>query len=63
MAQNQMTIKWKAKEITINGIKYAFNKTNNGVYKLQSYYDGAPVQVGEIKFNKDKTYKYEPFAK
>ena len=63
MAQNQMVIKWKAKVITINGIKYAFNKSNNGVYKLQSYYDGAPVQVGEIKFNKDKTYKYEPFAK
>lgn len=63
MAQNQMVIKWKAKVITINGIKYAFNKSNNGVYKLQSYYDGAPVQVGEIKFNKDKTFKYEPFAK
>ena len=63
MAQNQMTVKWKAKIITINGIQYAFNKSNNGVYKLQSYNDGTAVQVGEIIFKKDKSYKYIPFAK
>ena len=62
MAQNQMVVKWKAKVININGIKHAFNKGNNGVYKLQSYLDGAPVQVGVIEFNKDKSFKFKPFA-
>ena len=64
MQQNQMVVKWKAKIVNINNVSYAYNKTNNGVYNLQSYYDGAPVQVGEIKTNKNtnKTY-YEPFIK
>jgi hypothetical protein len=64
MTKKCSKIKWKAKIVNINNVSYAYNKTNNGVYNLQSYYDGAPVQVGEIKTNKNtnKTY-YEPFIK
>ena len=60
---NQVTIKWKAVEVEIQGVKYALNKSSGEVYDLDSYKRGQPVQVGTLKIenqgNGKKAYKFE----
>ena len=53
---------WKGVEVTIEGIKYALNKTTNDVYDLDSYKRGQPVQVGKLIITgtgKNAVYKFE----
>tara|TARA_Y100000389_G_scaffold204569_1_gene258034 strand:+ start:2365 stop:5694 length:3330 start_codon:yes stop_codon:yes gene_type:complete len=63
---NKTKITWKAREIEIEGIKYAAavdsNKNLTGeVFNLESYKRGEPVQVGNIKFiDKGRSFKYIP---
>ena len=60
---NQVTIKWKAVEVEIQGVKYALNKSTGDVYDLDSYQRGQPVQVGTLKIENQgkgkKVYKFE----
>ncbi len=59
---NKKEIMWKGVEVTIEGIKYALNKTTNEVYDLDSYKRGQPVQVGKLIITgtgKNAVYKFE----
>lgn len=60
---NLITVKWKAVEVEIQGVKYALNKAKGDVYDLDSYKRGQPVQVGRLKIENQgkgkKVYKFE----
>ena len=57
--RNKETIKWKAREITFRGVKYALRKENNEVYDLDSYKQGLkvlsvnPIRIGKLSKNAD----------
>ena len=58
--KNKTKITWKAVELTLEGIKYAYNKLTREVYDLDSYNRGQPVQVGTISITgKGKTEQYK----
>tara|TARA_B100001287_G_C22637380_1_gene508301 strand:- start:206 stop:1468 length:1263 start_codon:yes stop_codon:yes gene_type:complete len=46
---NRAVLKIKAVEVTIQGIKYAYNKSNGDVYDLDSYERGDPITIGKLK--------------
>tara|TARA_Y100001958_G_scaffold159738_1_gene162912 strand:- start:6519 stop:9893 length:3375 start_codon:yes stop_codon:yes gene_type:complete len=60
---NLITVKWKAVEVEIQGVKFALNKATGDVYDLDSYKRGQPVQVGKLKIENQgkgkKVYKFE----
>ena len=59
--QNKMTIKWRALELELDGIKYALNQDTGEVYDLEEYNRGNAVKVGSLQLdNKTQTYKYVP---
>ena len=58
--KNKTKITWKAVELKVDGIKYAFNKLTGEMFDLDSYNRGQPVQVGTLSISgegKNKTYK------
>jgi hypothetical protein len=58
--KNKTKITWKAVELTLEGIKYAYNKLTREVYDLDSYNRGQPVQVGTLSLSgKGKTEQYK----
>jgi hypothetical protein len=63
--KNKKAITWKAKQIELDGAKYALNATTNEVYDLDSYMTGQPVKVADLIIIKGKgkgaaaTYKLE----
>jgi hypothetical protein len=57
--KNQKVVRWKAKEVDVNGTKYALNKETNEVYDLDSYKNNNPVKVADLIIQgkgKDATY-------
>ena len=61
---NQTQVKWRAKELAIQGVKYALNPTDNKVYDFESYEaavagQGQPIQVGTLEIDGDR-YAYKP---
>jgi hypothetical protein len=56
--QNKIEIEWKAKEIEINGVKYALNEATLEVYDLEEYNRNEAVKVGDIII-KGKEYKFK----
>jgi hypothetical protein len=46
--KNKKEITWKAKQIELDGIKYALNPKTNEVYDLDSYVSGRPVKVANL---------------
>ena len=61
--RNKTTITWQAKELTIDGITYAYNELTGDVYNLESYKRGNPVQVGRLELigkGKAQRFKYIP---
>ena len=58
--KNKTKITWKAVELKVDGIKYAFNKLTGEMFDMDSYNRGQPVQVGTLNIigeGKNKTYK------
>ena len=51
---NRAVLKIKAVEVTIQGIKYAYNKSNGDVYDLDSYERGDPITIGKLKVDGGK---------
>ena len=51
---NKRQIKVKAVSVTIQGIKYAYNKANGDVYDFDSYERGDPIVVGNLKIEGKK---------
>ena len=60
-AQNQTEIKFKAKELTMNGIKYALDEGTGRVYDLAAYKADQLVEVGVLEIGETpagrKTYR------
>jgi hypothetical protein len=52
--KNQKEIEWKAKQIEVDGVKYALNKDTNEVYDLDSYMNGRPVKIADLIISKGK---------
>ena len=52
--KNKKAITWKAKQIELNGMKYALNPETNEVYDLDSYISGQPVKVADLIITKAK---------
>ena len=46
--KNKKEITWKAKQIELDGIKYALNPKTNEVYDLDSYVSGRPVKMANL---------------
>jgi hypothetical protein len=46
--KNKIKLTWKAVEVTLEGIKYAYKKDTGEVYDLESYRLGQPVQIGKL---------------
>ena len=65
--KNKKAITWKAKQIELDGVKYALNAKTNEIYDLDSYMTGQPVKVADLIIIKGKgkgkgaaaTYKLE----
>jgi hypothetical protein len=60
--RNKKEITWKAKQIEIDGVKYAYNPITNEVFDLDSYKNGDTVKVGELVISgkgSEATYKLE----
>ena len=61
---NQTEVKWRAKELVMQGVKYALNPADNKVYDFESYQaavagEGQPIQVGVLEMA-DGRYAYRP---
>ena len=61
---NQTKVEWKAKELRMQGVKYALNPADNKVYDFESYQaavagQGQPIQVGTLEIA-DGRYEYRP---
>lgn len=55
------TVKWKAREITEDGVKYALNESTMEVYDLESYQKAKEIGTDLVlvgKLVKDKAGKY-----
>ena len=52
--KNQKEVEWKAKQIEVDGVKYALNKETNEVYDLDSYMNGRPVKIADLIIGKGK---------
>jgi hypothetical protein len=46
--KNQKSVIWKAKELEVNGTKYALNQKTNEVYDLDSYKNNNPIKVADL---------------
>jgi len=46
--KNETKITWKAVEVAIEGVKYAFKKDTGDVFDLESYKLGQPIQIGKL---------------
>jgi hypothetical protein len=46
--KNKKEVTWKAKQIDLNGVKYALNPKTNEVYDLDSYVSGRPIKVADL---------------
>ena len=56
--KNKAKITWKAVEVTLEGIVYAYKKDTGDVYDLESYKLGQPVHVGKLTIIGTQ-YKFE----
>ena len=61
---NQTKVQWRAKELMMQGVKYALNPADNKVYDFESYQaaaagQGQPIQVGVLEMA-DGRYAYRP---
>ena len=61
--KNKKEITWKAKQIEVDGVKYAYNPKTNEVFDLDSYKNGDAVKVGIMLITDEgsegKKYKLE----
>jgi len=60
--RNKKEITWKATEIEIYGVKYAYNSKTNEVFDLDSYKNGNTVKVGDLIISgkgSESTFKLE----
>lgn len=48
-AGNRVKLTWKAKTVTVEGIKYAYREDTGELYDLQSFKDKNPVLVGNLE--------------
>lgn len=55
--RNKTVIQLKAVEVTLDGIKYAFDQLTGDVYDLDSYKRGQPVKVGTLEVEGDPRKK------
>ena len=46
---NKVKITWKAKTVTVEGIKYAFRQDTGELYDLESFKSKNPVLVGNLE--------------
>jgi hypothetical protein len=46
--KNKVKLTWKAVEVTLEGIKFAYKKDTGEIYDLESYKLGQPVQIGKL---------------
>jgi hypothetical protein len=46
--KNKVKLTWKAVEVSLEGIKYAYKKDTGEVYDLESYKLGQPIQIGTL---------------
>ena len=46
--RNKKEIAWKAKQIEMGGVKYAYNSDTHEVFDLDSYINGDTVKVGDM---------------
>ena len=61
-ARNKREITWEAREIELEGIKYALDQNTGNVYNLESYLKGNPIQIGRLIIEgtgKKQTYRLE----
>lgn len=61
---NKTKVEWRAKEMVMQGVKYALNPADNKVYDFESYQaaaagEGQPIQVGTLELA-DGRYEYKP---
>jgi hypothetical protein len=57
--KNKVTLTWKAVEVTLEGIKYAYKQDTGEIYDLESYKLGQPVQIGKLTImGKGETAQY-----
>ena len=55
--RNKTVIELKAVEVTLDGVKYAFDQLTGDVYDLDSYKRGQPVKVGTLEVEGDPSKK------
>ena len=46
--RNKKEVTWKAKSVTLEGVKYALNSATNEVYDFESYVNGNPEKVADL---------------
>jgi hypothetical protein len=57
--KNKVKLTWKAVEVTLEGIKYAYKQDTGEIYDLESYKLGQPVQIGKLTImGKGETAQY-----
>jgi hypothetical protein len=61
--KNKAIITWKAVEVMLEGIMYAYKKDTGEVYDLESYKAGQPVQVGMLTITGEGAKAQYKFAK
>ena len=57
-AKNKKEATFAAVKIKIQGVQYAYDKSNNKVYDYDSYIAKNPIQVGTLTIN-DGKYKFQ----
>ena len=55
---NKKEVKITAVKVKLDGIEYAYDKSTNKVYDLQSYISKNPIQVGTLEIT-GKSYKFK----
>ena len=55
---NKKEVKISAVKVKLDGIEYAYDKSTNKVYDLQSYISKNPIQVGTLEIT-GKSYKFK----
>jgi hypothetical protein len=60
--KNKAKVTWKAVEVSVEGITYAYKEATGEMYDLESYKVGQPVQVGKLTIigkGAQAQYKFE----
>ena len=55
---NKKEVKISAVKVKVDGVEYAYDKSTNKVYDLQSYISKNPIQVGTLEIT-GKSYKFK----